>query len=125
MGDPGRIKAWQWGTWVVVQVAGIWGAVAAYGSMNHGGYHAGHWAWIVSGPLVVLPLLYGWSLVQGALAHAAFASRQRQMIRPTSAPMCELCHARPRSWNTRLQAWADTCSSCRGPNYFDNDNMVG
>jgi hypothetical protein len=36
MSDPGRIKGWQWVLWEVVQFFCIWGAIAAYGSMNRG-----------------------------------------------------------------------------------------
>lgn len=47
MGDPGRIKPWQWALWVTMQLLGLWAADWAYFGMNHGGYHAGRWALIV------------------------------------------------------------------------------
>lgn len=124
MSDPGRIRAWQWVLWAVIQVACIWGAIAAYGSMNQGGYHAGRWALIVSVPLVVLPLIYGWSLVEGARAYAKY-QRRIPVVHPIPIPPCDICGANACSWNTRLGEWAETCRKCRNPDYFDNPYMIG
>lgn len=123
--DPGRIKLRRWAAWAITQGLCIWGAIAAYKGMNSDGYHAGAWAWIVSGPLIGIPLLWGWALVSGARAYAGYRRWLSLPIPPPSIPKCDMCGSNPVSWNTRTSEWLDTCRECRNPDYFDNDHTVG
>jgi hypothetical protein len=122
--DPGRIKQRWWVLWAITQVLCIWGAVAAYAGMNSDSYHAGAWAWIACGPLVGIPLLWGWALLSGARAYADYQRWLSLPIPPPSIPKCDICGKNSASWNTRTNEWMDTCRDCRNTEYFDNDHTI-
>ncbi|GAB7109525.1 hypothetical protein JCM4814A_78390 [Streptomyces phaeofaciens JCM 4814] len=53
------------------------------------------------------------------------AGQLREAYARPLSPTCEGCKVRACSWNTRTGEWTDTCSACRGDEYFDNDHMIG
>lgn len=118
---PKKVKARQWLIFALSQVVCTWLALEIYQGMNSNGYRAGQWAFVLCGPLVALPILYGLGLTIEAVKYA----RDQKLDYSPCVPKCDLCETNPASWNTRTGEWMDTCSGCRNPTYFDNENMIG
>lgn len=119
------VKAHRWVVFAVILAACVCAAVFMYQGMNSDGYRAGNWALVFCVPVVAVPMLYGIGLVGEVLAHRRYLRRWRAAAARPAGPTCDRCGVRVASWNTRTSQWMDTCGSCRNPDYFDNDNMIG
>jgi hypothetical protein len=136
---PMRNKGFLWVLYTVVQVVFVWVAIEVYKSQNSNGYRAGAWALVICIPIVLVPVVGGLILVYDAIMRRWNVSLRRRWhvslgpthhssstySQPIPPPPCDICNTNPCSWNARTNTWAETCSSCRNPTYFDNGYMIG
>ncbi|MEW2087612.1 hypothetical protein [Streptomyces sp. NPDC005283] len=123
---PKPVRPTQWLAWAALQVWFTPFGIYAYWDMSRPPWNVRtNWALGSAAVLIAIPTVYGLSLVQQAFAVRHYHEGLREAYARPLSPTCEGCKVRPCSWNTRTGEWMDTCSACRGDEYFDNDHMIG
>lgn len=123
---PKPVRPTQWLAWAALQVWFTPFGIYAYWDMSRPPWNVEtNWALGSAAVLIAIPTVYGLSLVQQVFAVRRYHEGLREAYARPLSPTCEGCKVRPCSWNTRTGEWMDTCSACRGDEYFDNDHMIG
>jgi hypothetical protein len=123
---PKPVRLTQWLAWAALQIWFTPFGIYAYWDMPRPPWNVEtNWALGFAAVLIAMPTIYGLSLAHQAFAVRRYDERLRKNPPSPYVPSCEGCNARPCSWNTRTGEWMDTCSTCRGDQYFDNDHMIG
>ncbi|MEV8315097.1 hypothetical protein AB0Q95_13065 [Streptomyces sp. NPDC059900] len=123
---PKPVRTTQWLAWAALQVWFTPFGIHAYRDLSAPPRSiGGNWALAFAAVLIAIPTVHGLALFQQVLEIRRYHERLRKAYARPLSPTCEGCNARPCSWNTRTGEWMDTCSGCRGDQYFDNDHMIG
>ncbi|MFJ9767153.1 hypothetical protein ACIRUY_25360 [Streptomyces erythrochromogenes] len=123
---PEPVRPTQWLAWAALQVWFTPFGIYSYGDMTKPPWNVETgWALGFAAVLIAIPTVYGLALTEQSFARRRYDERVRRNPPGPYVPSCEGCNARPCSWNTRTSEWMDTCSGCRGDQYFDNDHMIG